>query len=114
MKSIVRSFAQLSKGLWGAFSQEKMFGALSLLIAGYIAAGMLFYAWADQIPWLDAFYYCTLMIADLGPGGYQPKTAVSKLFTAVYSILGTGLFLGLVSGLAQAVLHKQDIKNHSD
>lgn len=55
--------------------------------------------WVERWPLLDSLYFCVMTISTIGYGDLAPTTAVSKIFTMAYAILGIGLFASFVGKL---------------
>ena len=58
------------------------------IIAAYLAAGSVFYAYAEEWEWYDSFYFCTVTLLTVGYGDLAPTTDTSKAFTVIYILLG--------------------------
>ncbi|GAE08480.1 potassium channel protein [Paenibacillus sp. JCM 10914] len=53
---------------------------------------------------IDALYFCVATLSTVGHPDFVPQTDLGKIFTMVYIIVGTGLFLGMVGHLAYALI----------
>jgi hypothetical protein len=60
---------------------------------------------------VDSIYFCIMTISTVGYGDLTPTSDFSKIYTMIYSILGIGVFVGIVSKLASAFTQKR-IKKH--
>ena len=57
-------------------------------------------------------YFCVMTISTIGYGDFAPTTTLSKLFTIGIALSGTGLFVLIVTKLAQALAQKEIEKSH--
>ncbi|MCI3922681.1 ion channel [Paenibacillus sp. TRM 82003] len=72
--------------------------------------GTLFYMVVENIPFVDSLLYSAMIITTVGSHEFKLDTLAGKIFTMVYSFLSTTLFVGLIAGLAQAVIVKEHKK----
>lgn len=52
---------------------------------------------------LDSFYFVIMTITTIGYGDFVPITAIGKLFTVFYSIVGIGLMFAFMAFLVNYV-----------
>ncbi|MEM9035517.1 MAG: potassium channel family protein [Actinomycetota bacterium] len=69
-----------------------------------IAVGTVFYRFVEELRWLDALYFCVITLASVGYGDITPTTNAGKIFTMGYVVLGIGIFVALVTSIAQHLL----------
>lgn len=110
MVSFILTLKRLLKALWRAF-QLKKFQALFALVALMLLSGTIFYVRQEGLGVLDALYFCVATLSTVGHPSFEPQTALGKIFTIVYIICGTGLFLGMVGYLAYALISKPEEEN---
>lgn len=53
-----------------------------------------------------------MTIATIGYGDFAPTTALSKIFTIVMALSDIGVFVGIVTKLAQALNKKEIERSH--
>lgn len=53
---------------------------------------------------LDAFYFSVVSMSTVGYGEPSPQTALGKVFTMVFLVVGIGVFVLAVSTIAQSIL----------
>lgn len=112
--TFVKSVRNLGARLKRAFLSEKVFLVLIVLVVILIAAGTGFYIVVEKFKWVDSFLYSVMMVTSVGAAEVKPHTTSGKLFTAIYTFFGTAVYLGFVTGLAQAVIireHKKEKGN---
>ena len=87
--------------LWGKEAFRGLLG-ITLLV---IFVGMWFYkAFEPSITtWVDAYYFTVITLTTIGYGDLYPTTAISKLVTTFYVVIGLGIMAGLI-GLVGEVL----------
>ncbi|SFL55124.1 Ion channel [Paenibacillus sp. 1_12] len=107
MVSFLITFMRLIKGIWRAF-KEKDFQVLFVLIILMLLSGTLFYTAEEGLSVLDALYFCITTLSTVGHPHFEPQTGIGKVFTMIYIVVGTGLFLGMMFHVARAILNRKD------
>lgn len=103
MLSFLLTLKRLFTGLWRAL-KRKNFQALFVLVLMTLLSGTLFYSKQEGLSVLDALYFCVTTLSTLGHPTFVPQTALGKVFTIVYIIAGTGLFLGMIGYIAYELI----------
>lgn len=80
--------------------KEPEFRGLFWSVLLILLTGTWFYHQVEGWSWLDAFYFSVITLTTVGYGDFSPQTAVGKLFTIVYIILGLGLLSSFILLLA--------------
>lgn len=80
------------------------FRALFALMVVILAVATTFYVRVEGWSVLDALYFSVVTVATVGYGDITPQTALGKLFTAVFLVLGVGIFVALAGKLALVVI----------
>jgi voltage-gated potassium channel len=78
------------------------------LLAVTIAVGSLFYWRVEHWSLLNSIYFSVITICTVGFGDFSPHTAVGKIFTTLYVLVGVGiigLFVNAVSRRAMRESH---------
>lgn len=76
----------------------EMFLPLCLLIAVW-AIGAVFYHVVEGLSYVNAIYFTACTLTTVGYGDITPQTDAGKLFTAAYTFVGIGIFLGFAAAL---------------
>ena len=85
-------------------SRDPEFRALLVLTTILLFSGTLFYAHYENWSYIDALYFCVMTMSTIGFGDLTPTTPLSKVFTIVYALITIGVFVGVASKLANAML----------
>jgi len=93
----------LAGGL-GAAIRDQQFRALLRLMVLLVAIATLFYGTVEGWRILDAMYFSVITLATIGYGDIVPKTDAGKIFTMAYAVVGIGIFVALVTILANIVI----------
>ncbi|MEK4290028.1 potassium channel family protein [Paenibacillus sp. FSL P4-0502] len=111
MLSFLLTIKRLFSGLWKAL-KRKNFQVLFLLVLMTLLSGTIFYVKQEGLSVLDAIYFCVATLSTLGHPTFVPQTALGKIFTIVYIIAGTGLFLGMMGYIAYELIKQTDKDNN--
>ncbi len=103
MYGLFLSLLRLARVIYRAY-EDPEFRALLLVMIVMLIGGTLFYAHYEDWGYLDALYFCVMTMSTVGYGDFTPTTSLSKVFTIVYALVSIGVFVGVVSKLAHAML----------
>jgi voltage-gated potassium channel len=70
--------------------------AFAIAVVAIITVGVLFYSVVEGWSIVDSFYFTIILLATSGLGDLAPTSEASRLFTAVYAIIGFGTIGTLV------------------
>jgi len=77
--------------------KEKGLGILTFLATTILVIGTIFYHYIEGWGWIDSLYFSVVTLTTIGYGDITPTTALSKLFTIGYIIIGIGIILGFIN-----------------
>lgn len=103
MISFLLTLKRLLGGIWGAF-KLKNFQVLFVLILLLLVSGTLFYTKEEGLSVIDALYFCIATLSTVGHPDFVPQTDLGKVFTMIYIVVGSGLFLGMAGYIAFAII----------
>lgn len=107
MVSLLLTLKRLFTGLWHAF-KLKNFQALFVLVLVILLSGTIFFVTQEGMSIIDALYFCVTTLSTVGHPTFEPQTVMGKVFTMVFIIAGTGLFIGLMGYVAYALIKQRD------
>lgn len=64
-------------------------------------SGTMFYSQVEVFSMMDALYFSFTTLTTIGYGGLYPVTAIGKLFTMLYAVIGLGIMAGFISVVVQ-------------
>ena len=103
MSGLFLALVRLTKAILGAWKDPE-FHVLAFLMVILLISGTTFYVFEEDWSVVDALYFCVMTMSTVGYGDLSPTSDLSKIFTIVYSLIGIGIFVGVASKLAQAML----------
>jgi voltage-gated potassium channel Kch len=103
MLSFFLVFVRLGRAILRCWNQPAFRG--TLILAGVTAlSGTLFYRRVEGWSWVDAAYFSVITLTTVGYGDLHPLTDAGKIFTMGYVLVGIGVFVALVTQIAEALL----------
>lgn len=99
----MKQISDLWHGIRAAFMDAQV---LSLLILNLfmITCAAFFYRWVEGWHIIDAVYFSVVTIATVGYGDLTPQTALGKIFTIGYLLIGLGIFVAAAGAVADAII----------
>lgn len=85
--------------------KDSEFRLLSILVTVCLMIGTVFYRIVEGWSWLDCLYFSVVTLTTVGYGDLNPTTALSKVFTMIYILIGLGLFLVFVNTLSRRLFN---------
>lgn len=61
-----------------------------------IGIGTVSYRLIEDWTWIDSFYFSVTTLTTVGFGDLHPTTSLSKIFTALYILIGVTIVLGSI------------------
>jgi voltage-gated potassium channel len=103
-------FLDVLRAIW-ALRRDRGFVVLAVTTLVLIGGGTGFYWVWENLTGLDAFYLSVMTLATVGYGDVKPVTAIGKIFTIFFVIMGIGVLLALLTSIAaqlrrQSLLHR--------
>ncbi|MCZ6701740.1 MAG: potassium channel family protein [Ignavibacteria bacterium] len=95
------------------WKEDEEFRVLARIMIVLLAAGIIYYSLAENWSIVDSIYFCIMTISTVGYGDLLPTSDFSKIFTVIYSVLGIGVFVGIVTKIAQSFTKKELEKHKS-
>ena len=105
MISFILTAKRLLEGILIALKDKIFISLLSTLFIINLS-GVLFYVKVEGWSYLNAIYFSWISLIPSGIDiGYGPETALGKVFTMMYLVVGVGVMIGLLALIAKAVIN---------
>jgi ABC-type proline/glycine betaine transport system permease subunit len=88
------------------WKQDEEFWFLIILLFEIIVAGCMFYMIEQGWGIIDPIYFCVKTISTFGYSDFSSTTLALKIFTIALALSGIGVFVGIVTKLAQSLAQK--------
>ena len=89
---------------WSRF-RTQFLAALSA-IGGLVAVGTVVYHALEHWSWTVSFYFSVCTLTTVGYGDYFPTTDASRLFTAIYVLVGVSILFGAIELIGASYLRR--------
>src|SRR5262245_9460468 len=99
---------RLTRSLWGDVSNPS-FRPLLVIVVVTVSIGSLFYWRVEHRTMLDSVYFSVMTLSTVGYGDISPKTALGKIFTIFYVLVGLGLFGVFVNAISRRSMRESEI-----
>jgi voltage-gated potassium channel len=109
----MNALGDLFRGISAAFGDSRVRGLLALTLT-LIAVASAFYMWAEGWGLIDSAYFSVITIATVGYGDFAPRTALGKLFTIFYVLIGLGIFVATATSVADVILTARRQRDDGD
>ena len=107
MISFFLTLKRFLTGLIHSFKKQS-FRTIFFLISLTLLSGTIFYTKEEGLSIIDALYFCIATLSTVGHPTFEPQTDLGKIFTMVYIVVGTGLFLALIAHIAYGVFNSRN------
>jgi voltage-gated potassium channel Kch len=85
---------------------EVIVAASSLL--GWIGVGTFGFKHLEGWSWVDAFYFSVVTITTVGFGDLTPSTDLSKVFTAIYILIGVSIGVASLGIIGSELIKRRE------
>ena len=86
---------------------KQLFYTLVILII-LMGVGTVYYSAAEGWSYVDSFYFSTITLTTIGFGDLAPTLPETRIFTAVYALLGIGVMLYILSSVIGGFIFHQE------
>lgn len=107
---LFRSLCHILKML---FRQEEQ-KAIMLAVLFILTIGTIFYHNVEGMTYLDALYFSVMTLATVGYGDLSPHTALGKLFSIMYVLVGVGILTALIANFNRALVEYHQKKKQDE
>ncbi|RRN69290.1 two pore domain potassium channel family protein [Peribacillus simplex] len=76
-------------------------------------SGTIFYVKQEGLTVVESLYFCVVTLSTVGHPSFEPQTNFGKVFTMIYIVGGTGLFMGLIGYLAYAIIKNPENESNN-
>ncbi|MGH1465391.1 MAG: potassium channel family protein [Cognatishimia sp.] len=88
-------------------NRRKRIVSLIALIVQIIAAGTVFFHFVEGWSWLDSYFFAVITLSTVGYGSLVPATALGKIGTTVFIVLGIGIFAAVIQQFSQVAVERR-------
>ncbi len=99
---LIAGYINIAQAIPAAFRNPNV-KALMVLAGGIVTFSALVYMLLEGWSFLDAVYFCVVSMSTVGYGDFSPHTALGKIFTIFYLLIGIGIFVLTVTAIAEAI-----------
>lgn len=85
---------------------EVSVGATTLF--SWIAIGTVVFHRLESWNWIQSFYFSVVTITTVGYGDFTPTNDISRLFTAIYILVGVSIGLVTLSLIGSEIIRKRE------
>ena len=89
---------------------QQKFRVTAAVAITVLIVGATFYHYVEDLPWLDAFYFCVITLTTIGYGDITPRTDEGKFFTIFYVIIGIGIIATFANLLLQNAYARRQVQ----
>ncbi len=77
-----------------------------LALLGLLGVGTVAYHYMEHWSWVTSFYFSVCTLTTVGYGDFYPTSDLSRLFTAIYVLVGVGIAFASLTILGAAYLRR--------
>ena len=101
-KAVLDAYLDMALSIAAAFRRANVIALLTVL-GVLVTFSALVYRLLEGWGFLDSVYFCVVTMATVGYGDFAPHTALGKIFTMFYLLIGIGMFVLAVTAIADAI-----------
>lgn len=87
----------------------EIFVAATTLL-GWMAIGTIVFHRLESWNWIQSFYFSVVTITTVGYGDFTPTNDLSRLFAAIYILVGVSIGLVTLSMIGAEILRKREMR----
>lgn len=87
--------------------KTEIFIAYSTLL-GWMGIGTIVFHRLESWTWIQSFYFSVVTITTVGYGDFTPTNDISRLFTAIYILVGVSIGLVTLSLIGAEILRNRE------
>ncbi len=87
--------------------KAETFAAITTLFS-WIAIGTVVFHRLESWNWIQSFYFSVVTITTVGYGDFTPTNDLSRLFTAIYILVGVSIGLVTLSVIGSEILRRRE------
>lgn len=72
-----------------------------------LLVGVFFFNNSEGWSYTDSFYFSTMTLTTVGYGDLVPTTDHSKIFTAIYTLVGIAVMLYVLGSVVNVIIHER-------
>jgi len=91
--------------------KTEIFLAASSLF-GWIGIGTILFHRLESWTWIQSFYFSVVTITTVGYGDLIPSNDMSRLFTAIYLLIGVSIGIVTLSVIGSEILNYRTVRYH--
>lgn len=88
-------------------TKTEIFVAVTTLL-GWMAIGTIVFHRLESWTWIQSFYFSVVTITTVGYGDFTPTNDLSRLFTAIYILVGVSIGLVTLSIIGAEILRNRE------
>jgi hypothetical protein len=109
---LIAGYINIAQAIPAAFRNPNV-KALMVLAGGIVTFSALVYMILEGWSFLDAVYFCVVTMSTVGYGDFSPHTALGKIYTIFYLLIGIGIFVLTVTAIAEAIYAEFRARNEN-
>ena len=82
----------------------------SSTLLGWISIGTILFKRLESWTWIESFYFSTITITTVGYGDLVPTSDASRLFTAIYVLIGVSIGIASLGIIGSELIKKRERK----